>query len=56
MLASRIIDVLQNRDGLADRLGEEGFKKSQLCHLNTGMKREAEILAKYMGGIADATI
>ncbi len=49
-LASKIITVLRNSGGLADKLGEEGFRTSRLCHIDTGMKKEAEILTEYMGG------
>jgi glycosyltransferase involved in cell wall biosynthesis len=55
-LASKIIEVLQNRDGLADRMGKEGFETSRLCHIDVGMKKEVEILAKYIGGIAYPTV
>jgi len=52
-LASKIVQVLSDR-GLAERLGEEGFKTSTLCHIDEGIKREAEVLSKYLGGVRHA--
>ena len=55
-LASKIISVLKNQSELASRLGEEGLRTSQLCHIDVGIKAESEILGKYIGGITHAVI
>jgi glycosyltransferase involved in cell wall biosynthesis len=54
-LASKIIKVLSDRD-LAEKLGKEGFKTSTLCHIKEGIKKEAEVLTKYLGGVRYATV
>jgi glycosyltransferase involved in cell wall biosynthesis len=54
-LASKIIRVLSDED-LAEKLGEEGFKTSRLCHIDEGIKEEAEILSKYSGGVRYAIV
>ena len=54
-LASKIIKVLSNKD-LSEKLGKEGFKTSTLCHIDEGIKKEAEVLAKYLGGVRYATV
>jgi len=54
-LASKIIKVLSDRD-LAEKLGKEGFKTSTLCHIEEGIKKEAEVLTKYLGGVRYATV
>lgn len=54
-LASKIIMVLSDRS-FAERLGEEGFKTSRLCHINEGVKSEAKVLLKYLGGVRYATV
>lgn len=54
-LASKIIRVLSDGD-LAEKLGKEGFKTSTLCHLDEGIKKEAEVLSKYLGGVRYATV
>jgi len=54
-LASKIIKVLTDED-LAERLGKEGFETSKLCHIEEGIKKEAEVLSKYLGGVRYATV
>ncbi len=54
-LAFKIIRVLSDED-LAEKLGKEGFKTSTLCHIDEGIKKEAEILSKYLGGVRYATV
>jgi len=54
-LASKIIKVLSDEE-LADTLGREGFKTSTVCHIDEGVKKEAEILSKYLGGVRYATV
>ncbi len=55
-LASKIVMVMRSRGGLADKLGERGFKTSRLCGIDAVIKREIEILSKYIGGITYAAV
>jgi len=48
--ASKITEVLGNRNDFAELLGENGFKTAPLCHIDAGVKKEAEILSNYLGG------
>jgi len=54
-LASKIIKVLTDEE-LAERLGKEGFETSKLCHIDEGIKKETEVLSKYLGGVRYATV
>lgn len=48
ILAEKIISVLGDPE-LASRLGASGHRRSKACQLEAGVRREAEILARYMG-------
>lgn len=48
--ASKITEVLRNRNDFAELLGKNGFKTAPLCHIDAGVKKEAEILSNYLGG------
>lgn len=54
-LTSRIIEVLTDEE-LAETLGKRGFETSKLCYIDEGIKKEAEVLSKYLGGIRYATV
>jgi len=54
-LASKIIKVLTDGE-LAERLGKEGFETSKLCYIDEGIKKEAEVLSKYLEGVRYATV
>ena len=54
-LASKIMKVLSDGD-LAEKLGEKGFMTSKLCHIDEGIKKEVEILSKYLGGVRYAFV
>lgn len=48
ILADKIINVLSDQE-LARRLGSSGHRRSKVCQLEAGVRRESEILARYMG-------
>lgn len=53
-LAWKIVGVLKDPD-FAAQLGKAGHRKSRLCHLEAGIKKESEILRKYIGGEGNGT-
>jgi glycosyltransferase involved in cell wall biosynthesis len=48
-LAKKLVLILKDR-GLADRLGREGQATATLCSLDEGIKREVDILHRFIGG------